>query len=121
MMAPTIDMTAAGLEELAKRISNQCSSTHPDSRTPSQDCSNCSDVNGILMISTFLKDVEAVLYKQLDEGLIDEKELDDEFQKQCCWAKKKVESVLIRAEIRGLMTQVERLEIQGKLWFSSPI
>jgi hypothetical protein len=114
MMALTIDMTSSGLEELVERISKQCSSTHSDPRTPSVVCQSCEDVNGILIIASYLKDVETGLYERLDGDDIDEKDLDDELQRQLYWSKQQVEVVLARAEIRNLRTKVERLEVESQ-------
>jgi hypothetical protein len=115
IMSPPINMTAAGLEQLVKEVSRECTSHHLPQRRPSKECPCCEDVNRILMISSWLKSVESILYEQLDTGVIEEENFNDKLQKESIWARQEVELVLVKAEIRRLKDKVEKLESQAKL------
>ena len=62
------------------------------------------------MITSWLNNVETMLYEQLDSGDIEEEDFEIEHQRQVRWATQEVELVLVRAELRRLRAQVERLE-----------
>ncbi|EPE26796.1 hypothetical protein GLAREA_02710 [Glarea lozoyensis ATCC 20868] len=108
-------MTAAGLEQLVEEVSRECSSHHLPQRRPSKECPSCEDANRVLIISSWLKSVESILYEQLGAGDIEEDSFDHKLQKESIWARQEVELVLVKAEIRRLRDKVEKLETQAKL------